>query len=277
MLQLIIPALILGGLGFLFALGLAYISKRFTVTVDPRVEEVESALAGANCGVCGYPGCRSYAEAIVFRGEPINKCAPGGKESLQRIAKIMNVEAPEVIPMVAVVQCQGGKHETVKFFTYDGVPDCQAAQMICAGSRSCNYGCLGFGSCAKSCPFSAISMNSNGLPVIDEEKCVGCGVCVEACPRKIIALIPRTQELFLGCVNLEASPSTRKFCQAGCISCGLCVKRNPAGTRGISMEGNLPSIKYELLRSWPEANQVCPRKCYVVRKTVPITVDAESV
>jgi len=134
----------------------------------------------------------------------------------------------------------------------------------------CNFGCLGHGSCAKACPFSAIKMNANGLPMIDEEKCTACGVCVKTCPRGILTLIPRTQEIFLGCVNPDSGPLVRRICEVGCIGCGLCAKKNPAGADGIKLQGALPVIDYEKLTSWPEANSVCPRKCYVIRERVSV-------
>jgi len=264
--EILIPVIVLGGFGLVFAIGLAYTSKRFAVKVDPRIERVEDALAGINCGVCGYPGCRGYAEAIVNDDVSIDKCAPGGNDSLIKLAAIMGVKVDEIIPKVAVIRCQGGREQTRSLFIYDGAADCRAAQLVCAGSKSCNYGCLGHGSCAASCPFGAIKMNTNGLPTIDEDKCTACGVCVRTCPRGIITLIPRTQELFLGCVNPNSGPNVRRICQVGCVACGLCIKKNPAGSDGITMEDNLPSINYDKLTSWPEANSICPRKCYITRE-----------
>jgi len=263
---ILIPIAILGGLGFIFAVGLAYASKRFAVYVDPKIEKVEDVLAGINCGVCGYAGCKGYAEAIVNDQVPIDKCAPGGNDTLKDVARIMGIEVEDKIPMVAVVRCQGGREQTRSLFKYDGVSDCRAAQLVCAGCKSCNFGCLGHGSCAKACPFGAIKMNANGLPMIDEEKCTACGVCVNTCPRGIIMLIPITQEIFLGCVNPDSGPLVRRICEVGCIGCGLCVKKNPAGTNGISLEGSLPMVHYDKLTSWPEANSICPRKCYVTRE-----------
>jgi Na+-translocating ferredoxin:NAD+ oxidoreductase RNF subunit RnfB len=263
---ILIPVATLGGLGFILAVGLAYASKKFAVEIDPRVEQVEEALAGINCGACGYPGCRGYAEAIVAGKVEIDKCAPGGMDSISGIAEIMGTEIGQVVPKVAVVQCQGGHEQTEPKFDYQGVDDCRAAQMLGAGFKSCSYGCLGLGSCAAACPFDAITMGKNGLPIVDEEKCTACGICVSTCPRGIMALIPQTQEVYMGCINQDRGPAVKKICQVGCIACRLCVRKNPEGDSGIAMDGNLPSINYEKLTSWAEANDVCPQNCFITRK-----------
>lgn len=260
--NILIPIAILGGLGFIFAIGLGYASRKFAVEVDPKVEQVEEALAGLNCGVCGYPGCRGYAEAVVAGKAPIDKCAPGGIDTIKGVANVMGIEVGKVIPKVAIVQCQGGREQTQTKFVYHGVKDCRMAQMLGAGFKSCFYGCLGFGSCAAACPFDAISMNDNFLPVVDEEKCTACGVCVRTCPRGLMALIPQTQEVYLGCTNKDRGTAVKKICQVGCIACRLCVRNNPEGDAGIAMVENLPVINYETLTSWHQANEVCPQKCF---------------
>lgn len=264
---ILIPIVTLGGLGLIFAVGLAYASKKFAVEIDPRIEKVEEALAGINCGACGYAGCRGYAEAIVAGEAGIDKCAPGGIDSVSEISDIMGIEMSEIIPKVAVAQCQGGHEQAQAKFDYQGVEDCRAAQMLGAGFKSCSYGCLGLGSCAEACPFDAITMGENGLPIVDEGKCTACGVCVNTCPRGIMTLIPISQEVYLGCINRDRGPAVKNICQVGCISCRLCVRRNPDGDEGISMDGNLPVINYEKLTNWSEANDVCPQNCFVIRRT----------
>ena len=261
---ILIPIIVLGGLGLIFAIGLSYASKKFAFEVDPKVEAVENALAGLNCGVCGFPGCKGYAEAIVAGKVEINKCAPGGAESVKKIAAIMGIEAQEIVPKMAVASCKGGKNEAKTFFNYQGIEDCKAAQMVVGGFKACSYGCLGLGSCAKACPFDAITMSENGLPVVDPKKCTACGICVNICPRGIMTLIPRTQKVYLACNNKNAGPKVRGICEVGCISCRLCTKRNPLGEDGIKIDGKLPAINYEKLTSWQEANEICPRKCYII-------------
>ncbi len=262
--EILIPIAILGGLGFIFAVGLSYASKKFAVEVDPKIEAVENALAGLNCGVCGFPGCRGYAEAIVAGKAPINKCAPGGITSTKNVAGIMEMVVEEETPKVAIARCQGGRNEAKTIFNYYGVEDCRAAQMVGAGFKACAYGCLGFGSCAKACPFDAITMSEDRLPVVDKDKCTACGMCVNTCPRQLMVLIPQTQEVFLGCNNKNAGPATRRICEVGCISCRLCTRRNPISEEGIKMDGKLPVVSYEKLTSWSEANDICPRKCYII-------------
>ena len=191
---LITSVITLGSLGLLFGVGLAVAAKKFYVKVDPKVEQINEILPGANCGACGHPGCSAYANAVAAGQVAANKCTPGGSEVSDQVAKIMGLEAVAAEdPMVVVVQCQGGYKEAAEKFHYEGLPDCSAAALIGGGHKACSYGCLGHGSCEKDCPFDAITMSANGLPVIDEEKCTACGVCVVTCPRDILKLIPQIQ------------------------------------------------------------------------------------
>jgi electron transport complex protein RnfB len=236
----------LGGLGLLFAAGLAYASRKFAVKEDPRVSQVLDALAGANCGACGYPGCRAFAEAVVKGEAPIHACTPGGAESTSRIARIMGMETAEgeYLPKVAVVHCRGGLKEARELFHYQGLEDCAAAQLVGGGSKACRYGCLGLGTCARICPFDALSMGQNGLPVVDDMKCTGCGMCVDACPRNIIQLIPRSAQIYLACVSQDKGKSVKAVCSVGCIGCGLCAKPKVTPSGAITMDGNLPVVDY---------------------------------
>ncbi|NIA29790.1 MAG: Fe-S cluster domain-containing protein [Actinobacteria bacterium] len=263
----------LGGLGLLFGVGLAFAAKKFAVKVDPRVEEIVEILPGANCGACGQPGCSAYAEAVVAGRVPPNKCSPGGQDVAARMSHILGitgVEAEE--PKVAVVQCQGGKAEAREKFIYEGIQDCSAAELIGGGHKACEYGCLGLGSCVKACPFDAMYMSDNDLPVVIEDKCTGCNVCVITCPRDIMALIPRSQKVFLGCVSQDKLKAVKSVCSVGCFACKICTipKVTPSGA--IKMEGNLPVIQDIHSEELFAAVAKCPSKSYVVRKvSEPVT------
>ncbi len=236
----------LGALGLLFSLGLAYASRKFAIKEDPRVSDIMDVLAGANCGACGYPGCHAFAEAVVKGEASMSGCTPGGVESTGKIAKIMGVEPEggEYIPKVAVVRCQGDRENARELFRYQGLEDCDAAQLVAGGSKACQYGCLGLGTCVQVCPFEALSMGDKGLPWVDDKKCTGCGLCVAACPRGIIQLIPRDAQVYLACVSLDKGKSVKDVCAVGCIGCGLCAKPKITPSGAITMEDNLPEIDY---------------------------------
>ncbi|KPL19029.1 MAG: hypothetical protein AMJ92_04815 [candidate division Zixibacteria bacterium SM23_81] len=236
----------LGALGLLFSAGLAYASRKFAVEEDPRVIQILDVLAGANCGACGYPGCRAFAEAVVEGKAPISACTPGGTESTSKIAKIMEMEAEEgeYVPQVAVVRCRGGFKEARTLFQYYGLQDCAAAQLAAGGSKACAYGCLGLGSCVRVCPFEALTMGDNGLPLVDDKRCTGCGLCVSACPRGIIQLIPRSAQVYLACVSQERGKKVKAVCSVGCIGCGLCSKPKVTPSGAITMADSLPVIDY---------------------------------
>lgn len=216
------------GVGALFGLGLAFAAKKFAVKVDPKIEKVRSVLAGANCGACGYAGCDQYAEAVVAKPEvPSNLCTPGGDKCTELVASITGKTASAAEPDFSRIMCQGDWQKSVKRFKYEGVQDCRAAVLAGGGDKSCRYGCLGYGTCARVCPFDAIHMSDDNLPVVDIAKCTGCRKCETACPRDVIEVLPESSAVLVACHSKDSGRETRKNCQVGCIACGACVKVCP--------------------------------------------------
>ena len=257
----------IGSLGLLFGASLAYASKKFAVEVDPKIEQIIEKLPGANCGGCGYPGCSGYAEAVVKSGAPMTLCSPGGEAVIQDIASILGVEAIESgEKMVAVVQCRGDNENAPRRFHYAGISNCHAAQILMGGDKACVYGCLGLGTCVESCPFGAMRMDHNGLPVVDEQKCTGCGICVSACPRGIMKLIPVSQQVFLGCVSQDKGKAVKQVCKVGCTGCTLCSKPKITPSGSIQMKGNLPEIVDIKAEDLMNAVEKCPTKSFAVRE-----------
>ena len=165
----------LGGLGILFGLVLGVADKKFSVEVDERVSAVRAAVAGANCGACGYAGCDAYAEAVVRGDAKANACTPGGAKTVKAIAEIMGVNAEAQEPMVARVRCQGTCERVSPRYDYTGVPNCRAASGISGGPNACEFGCVGFGECVSVCAFDALHM-IDGIAVVDGDACTGCGM-----------------------------------------------------------------------------------------------------
>jgi len=263
----IIAAIItLGLLGLLFGGGLAYASKKFAVKVDPRVEMINEILPGANCGGCGYPGCSGYAEAVVQGRADPTLCSPGGNEVAKKIAAILGVEAQAMESMVCVVQCRGGREEAQEKFVYYGPSDCNSAVLLSGGSKACVYGCLGLGSCEAACPYGAIKINDNSIPVVDEELCTGCGLCVSVCPKGITKLVPRSQKVYVACVNKDRGKSVKEVCSVGCTGCTLCANPKTTLSGKVKIEDNLPVIPADW-DDYETAVQKCPAKCLIVRGT----------
>ncbi|HQL83088.1 MAG TPA: RnfABCDGE type electron transport complex subunit B, partial [Spirochaetota bacterium] len=203
-----IPAVALvTALALLFGLLLSVALRLLRVKKDPRVERVLEALPGANCGACGMPGCSAYATRIVEDKFAINLCPVGGDDVARKIADVMEVAyGGGMMPLTARVHCRGGRAETTNRFEYSGPRDCGAANGTMGGFKTCRYGCLGFGDCERACPFGAITMSANGLPVVNAGLCTGCGLCVAACPRAIISLTPRDNDIYVMCINEEKAP-----------------------------------------------------------------------
>ena len=194
---IIIAMVSLGGLGMIFSVGLSIANKKLYVEEDPRIVEVIEELPGANCGGCGLPGCAAFAEAIVAGEAEISGCPVNSDEGSQLIAEIMGIEVTTSERLIARVMCQGGDYETAKKGVYQGVETCIGATFAGGGDKLCSYGCIGYGDCVDSCPFDAMFMNDNGLPVVIDDKCTGCGNCVDACPRDIMELHPESHKLFV--------------------------------------------------------------------------------
>ena len=252
-----------GGLGLVFGSGLAIASKAFYVEVDPRVQAIIEVLPGANCGACGSPGCQGYAEALVAGKVNLGDCTPGGNDVAKKIAAILGQTAEEREPMVAVVQCQGSPDKAPDRFIYQGVLDCTAAQLISGGQKACTYGCLGFGNCVRACQFDAIAMGDDILPHVFDDKCTGCGLCVKACPRGIMAMIPKSAQIYIACVNPEKGKSVKNVCSVGCTGCTLCANPKTTPSGAIRMEGSLPVVNYSIPDNLIVAKYKCPTGSFV--------------
>ncbi len=253
----------MGGLGLIFSAGLSIADKKLHVEEDPRIAQVIDALPGANCGGCGLPGCAKFAECVVTGEMSPSGCPVCSEEAIFEISSILGIEAEKSERMIARVFCQGGEAETAKKGVYQGIETCLAATFAGGGDKLCSYGCIGFGDCVESCPFDAMYMNDNGLPVVIDEKCTGCGNCVEACPRDLIELHPESHRLFVLCKNHDSPKESRKICTRACVGCGICARL--AGESNMVMDNNLAVINYNVYGSDPDFPvEKCPTDGLVV-------------
>jgi Na+-translocating ferredoxin:NAD+ oxidoreductase RNF subunit RnfB len=244
------------GIGGLFGIGLAFAAKKFAVKEDPRVDQVSDVLAHAHCGACGYPGCRQYAEQVVLNPDvKPTLCTPGGAATAEAVAKITGKVMEQTEPKIARVFCQGGCSKSSRRFKYEGVKECRAAIIASGGDKACIYGCLGYGSCSKACPFDAITMNEENLPAIDPVKCTACGVCAQTCPVNVIEILPTAKEVLVSCHSKDKGPVAKKNCQTACIACGLCVKVCPYNAPKI--DNFLSTIDLDKCK----VCGLCTRKC----------------
>lgn len=252
---------IMTALGLCFGICLAVASRFFHVETDERIELVSQALPGINCGACGYAGCDAYAEAVV-KGATPNLCVPGGHETAEKVAHIMGLKLDDETREVrAVVHCQGGTDRCGRRYEYDGIQRCAAANLLQNGPKKCDYGCLGFGDCAEACPFDAITMGEDRIPVVNWDKCTGCGTCVGACPRGLIKTVPTTVRHVVACSSQGKGKAVKQTCAVGCIACWLCVEVSPDGS--VEKNGNLPHLTYPEGTDYGPAMEKCPMNCFV--------------
>ncbi|SDL95691.1 RnfABCDGE type electron transport complex subunit B [Halarsenatibacter silvermanii] len=247
----------MGGIAAILAAGLGIASRKFEVETDPKVDAVNEALPGANCGACGYAGCDGFAEAVVQGEAPAAGCPVGGEETAGAIADILDIEAESSEREVAQLLCQGGLEEAARSASYEGINSCRAASQINTLEKECIYGCIGYGDCREVCDFGAIKMNENGLPVVDEESCTACRECVNVCPHDLFILRPVSDKNHIRCMSNDPGKEVNKICQVGCIACQQCVKVCPVDA--IEMEDDLAVLDYEKCINCGLCAEACPK------------------
>jgi Na+-translocating ferredoxin:NAD+ oxidoreductase RNF subunit RnfB len=232
---------LMAGLTFAFGCILALAHRFFRVEEDPRLAEVEALLGGTNCGACGKPGCKPFAEALLTGECKPSQCTVAPPAAIARIAGLLGVDAGETEKRVARLHCAGGSSAVRQLARYDGVPTCAAAHQSQRGGRACAYGCLGYGDCDVACEFDAIRMNAERLPVVDPGRCTACGDCVDACPAGLFSLAPVSWRVTVQCSSPLTGEPARSTCSVACDGCGRCALDAPPGV--IEMEGGLPRLR----------------------------------
>ena len=216
-------------IGVVAATILYFVAAKFKVFEDPRIDEVEEVLPGANCGGCGFPGCRGFAEACVKADELGSLfCPVGGNDCMGDVATTLGKVAVEKDPIIAVLRCSGSTAKRPKINNYDGAEGCTIVSNLYGGETGCQFGCLGLGECVELCNFDALHMDpETGLPVVDQDNCTACGACVEQCPRDLFELRPKGKKdrrIFVSCMNKEKGGAKKIGCEVACIGCQKCVK-----------------------------------------------------
>lgn len=255
---IIIAAAIVGLTGLFIGLFLGFSAEKFKVPVNEKEEAVRGLLPGNNCGGCGYPGCDGLAKAIANGEAAVNACPVGGEEVGNKIAEVMGVSAGDSVKMVAFVKCAGTCEKAKTQYEYTGIEDCvMAASAPGGGPKACSYGCTGFGSCVKACPFDAIHVE-NGIAKVDKDACKACGKCITACPKNLIEFVPYEQKHFVQCSSKDKGKDVKAVCSTGCIGCGICAKNCPV--EAVTVENNIAHIDPEKCTNCGICAQKCPVK-----------------
>lgn len=241
--MVITATLILGGLGLTFGVLIALAQKKLYVWEDPRIDGVTGLLPGANCGACGFAGCRAFAEAAVTGKVAPAGCTVMNEDARADVASYLGVHAGEANKRVARLLCAGGHDVAPRRASYIGIESCAAAVAVNGGGKKCAWGCVGYADCAVACDFDAIHMNANGLPVVDIDKCTACGDCVDACPLDLFTILPLDHKLIVQCRNLLEGEDATNVCAVACNACGRCVQDAKPGL--IEIRRGLATIDYD--------------------------------
>lgn len=255
---LLYTLLSLCAIGIVLAVILYVVAQKFKVEEDPRIDDVEALLPGANCGGCGFPGCRGFADACV-RSATLEtlRCPVGGNPTMKLVADYLGLTVAESAPLLAVVRCNGDCDHRAKTNHYDGASSCAVAATLYAGDTACSYGCLGCGDCVDACQFNAIYMDKNGLPVVIEEACTACGACAKACPKHLIEMRPKGpkgRRIFVACMNQDKGGIAKKACAVACTGCTKCQK----------------VCEFDAITIQNYLSYIDPNKCRLCRKCVDV-------
>lgn len=279
---IILSIIVLGLIGIIGAAVLYVVAQKFHVQEDPRIDQVEALLPGANCGGCGRSGCRDFAVACV-QADTLDglNCPSSGAEVMKKIGDIVGLTPAVTKPKIAVLKCNGTCDLRPALARFEGAPSCAVLASLGSGESACPNGCLGCGDCVDACPYGAMEMDrETGLPRVIEDKCVGCGACVKACPRAIIELRykgPRGMRVYVACSNKEKGAIAMKECKVACIGCGKCVKVCPS--EAIAVTSNLAYIDYEKCKLCKKCVDQCPTHAihavnFPVKKAEPATANS---
>ena len=253
-------AAVMGICGIVTGLLVGLAGKIFFVEEDNRVMLIRNELPGNNCGGCGYAGCDDFARAVVAGKAELSMCVvPADKEKAERISKITGINTVQKERRVMHIRCIGTCDKAPDKYIYSGVNDCVAASVVPGGGKkACEFGCLGYGSCAKVCGYNAISIQ-NGVAQIDVKRCTGCGKCKEICPRNLIESVPDNIKYKIDCNNRNRGKDVRIVCGTGCIGCGLCAK--VCRVKAIRLVNNLPYIYYSKCTGCGKCKDSCVSGC----------------
>lgn len=250
------------GLSVVLAMILAIANSKLKVFEDPRIDKVQDMLPGANCGACGLPGCRAFAEKVVSGEIQPSGCPVGGPETANYVANYLGIDPGSAVKKVARLLCAGGTDVAMQAGMYIGFSSCRGAAVVTGGPKACVYGCLGLGDCEEVCTFNAIKMGTTGLPIVDADECTACGDCVEICPKGLFELMPINRHLLVQCKSLLEGDEALELCKVACTGCGRCAADAPEGL--ITMRNNLPVINTEKLDQETELAVLrCPTNAIV--------------
>lgn len=256
--EILIPVLVVAGIGLLAGLILAVASIVMAVPKDEKAEAIRTMLPGANCGACGFSGCDGYAKAMAAGEAQPGLCPVGGAAVTKAVSEYLGCDASDAEIKVAVVHCLGSYDNTNDKVKYEGIETCAGAAMIAGGIASCQYGCMGLGDCMKACQYGAISVK-NGLAVIDPKLCKGCSMCIKACPKHLIHFVPFWQQAIVLCSNCDKGVDTNKICKIGCIACKKCEKT--CQHDAIHVINNHAVVDTAKCVGCGDCAGVCPRHC----------------
>lgn len=226
--KILIPVLIVAGIGLLAGIILAVASAIMAVPKDEKAEVILEVLPGANCGACGFSGCSGYAAALSKGEAQPGLCSPGGEACAKACAELLARATLPSRKRRALVHCMGSYDCTSDKMRYDGIDSWRRIYPARRRYLQLPLRLHGYGRLRRRVRIRR-NQRRNGMASIDPAKCRGCAKCTAACPKGLISFVPLKKQAVVRCSNCDKGAETMKVCKVGCIGCGKCMKACEVG------------------------------------------------
>lgn len=254
--MVMIPVLVLLGLGLVTTTALTVAFRVFHVKEGPRVQAMLEALPDANCGGCGYVGCEGYAVAVATDpAVPADRCYAKGAGTSTAVGELTGKTVAASDPLASFRRYDKVAGNMTLRYDHQGMPSCAAVAGLAGGSDSCSYLCFDLGDCVQVYPFGAIEVRG-GLTRMNASRCTGRGKYTETYPHSVSELVSARARIMVFCSAKGRLKAVAKVYKVGCIKHGRRAKSCPADT--VTLENDRIHIDHKVCLTYdPEYRGAC--------------------
>ena len=200
----------MSALGVVLASILVVANRWLFVLEDPRIDDVEDLLPKANCGACGTPGCRPFAEKLVKGEVDPGLCTVNSKDTNQIIANFLGVQLGTHEKRVARLACAGGAHVAYIRASYAGLGSCRGASLVPVAARAAPGDAWAWATAPPFAPLTPFIWIVTACRSWTQTKCTACGDCVDVCPKDLFEIHPVSHRLWWRAATANSATRQRR-------------------------------------------------------------------